>query len=128
MRAFELALFVACICVGTVFLPNLVGDSFGGQYTPSGYAFISGYTIGNVMNLPMNPTPVDYFFLMVNMIILALTWFFQLLMAFVLMAPWLISVFHFPWWLAISIHVGAWFLLVIAAVQMWRAISIDIMR
>jgi hypothetical protein len=128
MRAYELALLVACITAATVFLPELVGTAFGGSFAPSGYNYISGYNIANTLNLPMNPTPIDYFFLMVNMIILALTWFFQLLMALITLAPWLMNVFHFPWWLAVPIHVGVWFLIVIAAVQMWRAISIDVMR
>jgi len=128
MRAFEIALFVACVVAASVFLPNLVGDSFGGSYFPSGYSLISGYNIDALSNFPANPSPVDYFFLMITIIINSIVWSMQVLLTFVTLAPWLMTNFGFPWWLAIPIQVGSWYLFVIAIVQIWRAVSIDIMR
>lgn len=132
MRAFEVALFVACVVAATVFLPALLtGTSLGTPYTDSGGSIIGSAGVGTLSNLtalPTRPSPVDYFFLMVNLIILALLWFFQMIMSLILLAPWLESQFHFPAFLAYPIEIALWFLIVIAAVQMWRAVSTDSMR
>lgn len=128
MRAFEISLFVGCVCAAAVLLEFMLGSAFGATYFPSAYNMVSGYNLNAVASFPTSPTPVDYFFLLVTLAINSIVWSGMVILTFITLAPWLMTNFHFPWYMAVPIHVGAWFLFVIALAQIWRGTSIDIMR
>lgn len=126
MRAFEVALFLVMITAGFTIVSSL--GIFSSEVVPVDESMFGGYTVDSLSQFPRDPSPVDYFFLMVTLIVLSIKWALTVLLSIVIFFPYLMAVLGIPAALAIPLNAGLWFIVVIAIVQIWRSQSVDIMR
>lgn len=126
MRAFEIALFLVMVTAGFTIITSL--GIFSTDAVPVDSGMFSGYTVNSLSQFPKDPSPVDYFFLMVTLIVLSIKWALTVLLSIVIFYPYLMTALGIPAALAIPLEAGLWFVFVIAIVQIWRSQSVDIMR
>ena len=126
MRAFEIAMFLVMVAAGLTVVAAL--DIFPNDAAPVDTSMFGGYTVTELNQFPTNPSIVDYFFLMVFLIINSIKWALTVLLTVVIFFPYLMTALHIPQAVAIPLNAGIWFVFVIAIVQIWRGQSIDIMR
>jgi hypothetical protein len=126
MRAFEIALFLVMIAAGFTIISSL--EIFPADVVPVPAGMFAPYTVTELSKFPTSPGLIDYFFLMVTLIVNSILWAMTVLLTIVIFYPFLMSVLGIPAALAIPLNAGVWFVFVIAIVQIWRSQSIDIMR
>lgn len=126
MRAFEIALFLVMITAGFTIISSL--GIFPVNVVPVPESMFGSYTVDSLSQFPTNPSPIDYFFLMVILIVDSIKWALTVLLSITVFYPFLMVALGIPAALAIPLNAGVWFVVVIAIVQIWRAISVDIMR
>lgn len=126
MRAYEIALFIVMVAAGFGIISSL--DIFPADAIPIDSSLFTPYTVSALSNFPTHPSLVDYFFLMVTLIVNTIMWAMTILLTITIFYPYLSTVLGIPEALSIPLNAGIWFVFVIAIVQVWRSQSIDIMR
>lgn len=126
MRAFEIALFLVMITAGFTIISGL--GIFPSDAVPVDEDMFGEYEVSNLENFSGSPGLVDYFFLMVTIIVMSIRWAIMVILSITIFFPWLMYYLGVPAPLAIALNAGVWFVFVIAIVQIWRSQSIDIMR
>lgn len=126
MRAFEIAFFLVMVAAGFSIISSL--QIFPADVVPVQESMFAPYSVNVLENFPASPGIIDYFFLMVTIVVNSIRWAMTVLLTILIFYPYLMQVLGIPAALAIPLNVGIWFVFVIAIVQIWRSQSIDIMR
>lgn len=125
MYAIDIAKFAVCLTLGVALINSL--GVFPVEFIPTDESLYSPFnpTVANGMQLPEDPTVMDYFQLTASFIWQSMFWIINIVLIPLKIIPWALTSFGIPPIIATIINAAVFFAIIMGIIQWKRGASTE---